>query len=120
MNQILSRTFGGLTKEYYFRQFLFGLLFPLFFYFVATSSPEQKDTSITLILLFLINTLLYPYSRFVYEKIIGFILGENRFFVNGLIMIFVKVFTMSLCWIFAIFVAPIGLIYLYISNAKQN
>ncbi|WP_239480694.1 hypothetical protein [Parashewanella hymeniacidonis] len=120
MNQILLKTFGGLSKEYYFRQFFFGLLFPALFYFIATSSPEEMKTPYAIIALFTLNTLLYPYSRFVYEKVVGFILGENVFFVNAILMLMVKCFTMSICWTMAIFIAPVGLIYLYFYNSKQQ
>ncbi len=66
----------------------------------------------------IINTLLYPYSRFVYESIVGFIMGENIFFVNAIFMIFLKFITMTICWVFALFVAPIGLAYLYYYHSK--
>lgn len=120
MNQILSKTFGGLSKEYYFRQLFFALLFPVFFYFIATSSPEENATPYAIIVMFSFNTLLYPYSRFVYEKIVGFVIGENTLFVNVLLMLVVKVFTMAVCWSMAIFIAPVGLIYLYFYHSKTN
>lgn len=66
------------------------------------------------------STLLYPYSRFVYESIIGFIMGENVFIVNAILMLFAKFFTMAMCWVFAIFVAPVGLAYLYYHHSKEN
>ncbi len=66
-----------------------------------------------------LNTLLYPYYRFVYERIVGFILGENVFLVNAIFMLIVKLFTMMICWMFAVFVAPVGLAYLYYQNSKS-
>ncbi|ABE53889.1 conserved hypothetical protein [Shewanella denitrificans OS217] len=68
--------------------------------------------------LLIANTLLYPYSRFVYENVVGFILGRQVFFVNAIFMLVVKLFTMALCWCLAIFIAPIGLLYLYFRNSK--
>jgi len=118
MNKILSKAFGGLSKEYYFRQLFFALLFPIFFYFVATSSPKEMATPYAIIAVFSINTLLYPYSRFVYEKVVGFVLDENTFFVNALLMLIVKAFTMTICWTMAVFIAPVGLIYLYFCHSK--
>jgi hypothetical protein len=35
-------------------------------------------------------------------------------------MLFVKVITMALCWCFAIFIAPIGLGYLYYHHSKAE
>ena len=67
----------------------------------------------------IISTLLYPYSRFVYESIVGFVMGENVFFVNAIFMLMAKFFTMAMCWAAAIFIAPIGLAYLYYHHSKS-
>jgi hypothetical protein len=40
------------------------------------------------------------------------------FFLNGIIMLFLKLMTMVLCFSFAIFIAPIGLIYLYFYHSR--
>ena len=71
-------------------------------------------------ILTIINVFLYPYSRFVYENVVGFIMGENIFIINFFIMFIVKIFTMLLCWSFAIFIAPVGLIYLYFYHSKTS
>lgn len=66
----------------------------------------------------IICALLYPYSRFVYESVVGFIMGDNVFFTSAVLMLLIKYLTMSLCWVFAIFIAPIGLAYLYFHHTK--
>jgi len=65
-----------------------------------------------------VNSLLYPYARFVYEGIVGFIMGDNVFVVNAFLMLFTKLITMSICWCMAIFIAPIGLLYLFIRHSR--
>ncbi|WP_338107341.1 hypothetical protein [Pseudomonas psychrophila] len=67
----------------------------------------------------IVCTVLYPYSRFVYESVVGYIMGDNVFFVNAILMLMVKVFTMAMCWSLAIFVAPVGLAHLYWRNSRQ-
>ena len=119
----LSKTLGGLSKAYYTRQFLFGLIF--FISIVAISYNGYNYTGNTSILvknviLGLICLLLYPYSRFVYESIIEYILGDNVFFVNVPLMLVTKLITMAICFVFSIFIAPIGLIYLYFYHSKQE
>lgn len=119
----LSKTLGGLSRAYYTRQFLFGLIF--FISIVAISYNGYNYTGNTSILvknviLGLICLLLYPYSRFVYESIIEYILGDNVFFVNAPLMLVTKLITMAICFIFSIFIAPIGLIYLYFYHSKQE
>ena len=119
----LSKTLGGLSKAYYTRQFLFGLIF--FIFIVAISYNGYNHTGkisilVTNSILGLICLLLYPYSRFVYESIIEYILGDNVFFINAPLMLVTKLITMAICFIFSIFIAPIGLIYLYFYHSKQE
>lgn len=105
MHPVFAKTFGGLSKPYYFRQFFFGLLFPVFIIFIASRSTH--GVSFGLLLVLAINTMLYPYARFVYESIVGFITGSNVFFVSAVLMMSVKLMTMALCWAAAIFIAPL-------------
>ncbi|MCY1305010.1 hypothetical protein D9M68_814510 [compost metagenome] len=116
MKNLIRTTFGGLSMQYYLRQLFFGSLFLLFIIWGSTqgSRPVQPG----LIVFSVVLTLLYPYSRFVYERVVGFVLGDNLFFVNALVMLMVKLFTMFLCWAFAIFVAPVGLLYLYFHHRR--
>lgn len=119
MRSFFAKTFGGLTTSYYIRQFLFGLLFTVMIISLAANGPGGIGAKPGLIALAIINTLLYPYSRFVYESVVGYIMGNNVFFVNALLMLIVKIFTMAMCWSFAILVAPVGLAYLFWRNSRS-
>ncbi len=114
IKSITSKSFGGLTKEYYFRNFLFGLaIFVLYFF-------TMKNKQISFYAFFIPTLFLYPYSRFVYESVANFIVGENSFFVNMRFFFIMKLITVFLCFIFAIVIAPIGLLYLYFYHTKQE
>lgn len=118
MHPVIAKTFGGLSPRYYFRQFAFGLAFPMFIY--VMTSKGAHPIQISMILFMVVTTLLYPYSRFVYESIMNFIMGENVFLVNAFLMFVVKLMTMLLCWGFAIFIAPIGVAYLYYHHSRAE
>ena len=120
MNSILSKTFGGLSREYYFRNFIFGLIFPALFYFTFYQGKTEIEIPFGLIAFVLVNTFLYPYARFVYEKIMGFIFGKNVFSVNAILFLISKFITMYLCWVLSIFIAPLGLSYLYFYHTKTK
>jgi len=125
MHPIIQKTFGGLNFAYYIRHFLFGLIFYVLFLYQFALHPlryEGAETgySYIFILWFTLCQFLYPYSRFVYESVMNYILGENGFLVNAILMLIVKFFTMAICWIFSVFIAPIGLIYLYFYHSKQE
>lgn len=118
MHPVIQKTLGGLSPQYYFRQFFFGLVVAAFIFFMSTQGGRSMP--IGMLLFIVVNTFLYPYSRFVYESIVGFIMGENVFFVNAIFMMISKFVTMAMCWAFAIFVAPIGLAYLYFYHSKAE
>lgn len=120
MHPLIARTFGGLTASYYFRHFVFGLIFPALFVFMATQGAEPRPVATGSYVFFTVSSLLYPYSRFVYERVVGFVMGDNVFVVNALLMLFVKLITMAFCWAFAIFVAPVGLLYLYFYHRRAE
>jgi hypothetical protein len=118
MFPVIAKTFGGLPTSCYVRHFLFGLLFPVFI--CITTNGGKYPLSFPILLMFSVNTLLYPYSRFVYESVVDFIIGRNVFLVNVILMLAFKVATMMLCWGLAIFIAPIGLVYLYFYHSKAE
>lgn len=117
MHPVLVKTFGGLSRAYYLRQLLLGAIFPAFIIFMVVSRGNSMPFN--MLALLVVNTLLYPYARFVYESTVGFVMGGNVFFVNAFFMLFVKLITMMLCWSFAIFIAPIGLAWLYFHHSKN-
>ena len=116
MPPLLAKTFGGLSTACYFRHLVFSLCFAAFFIFVAGRSPHAMPIGMAILLF--ANTLLYPYARFAYEGVVNFLVGQNRFYVNAILMLFFKALTMLMCWAFAIFIAPVGLIYLYVHHSR--
>jgi hypothetical protein len=119
MKSVFWKTFGGLSAPYYLRHFAFGLMFPAFLYFSLRHNPGPPAPPL-IYLLVIANAFLYPYSRFAYEGVVSFILGENFFFINMWVMLFAKFLTMFACWLFAIAIAPLGLVYLYVRHSREG
>jgi len=118
MKEIIQKTFGGLTAQYYFRNLFFGLFVTALFVYMEMNASRPTEWAFAPYVL--LSTLLYPYSRFVYESIVDFVMGENVFFVNAILAMIIKVITIFVCWVFAIFIAPIGLAYLYYFHSKST
>ncbi|MCL1962154.1 MAG: hypothetical protein FWG56_10380 [Desulfovibrionaceae bacterium] len=119
MHPIIQKTLGGLSLPYYLRHFFFGLMMAVLMLYGSTRGGQSMPPLMMLIVV-AINTFLYPYSRFVYESVMNFIMGGNIFFVNAILMLFVKIITMLMCWGFALFVAPVGLAWLYYHHSKAG
>jgi len=116
----IQKSFGGLSRQYYIRQFLFSLIFPAIFFFVISQAENYQGVPPSLIVMFAINCLLYPYSRYVYESVVNYILGDNVLFGSVFIVVIAKYITMAICYMFAMFIAPIGLIYLFFYHNKNK
>lgn len=116
MHPIIQRTVGGLSAACYGRHFFFGCMV---FGFILYASTRSGPVNPAVWLLFVLNTFLYPYARFAYESVVGFIFGKNVFVVNAVLFMAVKFVSVITCWMAAIFIAPLGLAYLYFYHSKK-
>ena len=114
----LSWIFCGLKPSYYLRHFI--LISPLTL-FILLHTPLTDKATHTIInwhqvenfTFIFISWLLYPFSRFVYESVVGWLFGNNIFIVNSLIWLIAKLIIVGFCLTFAIVLAPIAWIYLF-------
>lgn len=113
-----SKAFGGLSASYYLRQLFFGSLPPLMILSVVGSSSFSLMDKPVLIVLCVVSTLVYPYSRFVYERAFEFLVGNKEFGLDSSLMMYLQILTIMICWGVSIFLAPIGLTYLYRRNSR--
>lgn len=118
MTGFLQKTFGGLRPAYYWRHFVFAAAFAALLIYVAMNGKQPVDTGFYVFAV--VNTVLYPYARFVWESCVSFILGDNIFVVNAWLLLLTKLFTIAMCWCLATIIAPAGLIYLYFHHSKQS
>ena len=119
MKKILE-LFKGFKLEYYLRHLFFGALIFGALIFLFSQGKDAFDGKSWFVVFGIINTILYPYARFTYEAIMDFIFGNNLFIVNALWLLAVKMFTMLMCWWFAIFITPVGLIFIYFYQKKLS
>lgn len=117
--EALKLAFSGLSRQYLIRQLFFSGVICACMMSLLFKHPGDK-TIILYATLFIINTLLYPYARFAYEKVIGFLIGNNVFIVNTIVMLGTKLITMYFCWFLAIFIAPAGLLFIYVYRTKNG
>ncbi len=120
MQHIIRRSFGGLSIQYYFRHFLFGLIFPALFLWLMYSQSGHISFRLSTTLFFIANAFLYPYARFVYESVVDFIMGDTVLITGIIFMLFAKSLSMLFCWAFSLLIAPIGLIWLYIYHSRNT
>ncbi|TES48501.1 hypothetical protein [Shouchella lehensis] len=74
------------------------------------------DFHFIVFLFFLLNFFLFPFATVVWDDLIDLLLSGNQLLLPLLFVIPWKMFKMIILYMFAIVIAPIGLIYIYISN----
>jgi len=121
MHPILAKTLGGLPPAYYFRHLIFGIALCALALLPGFLSDKDGITIPAVVLAYaLLCTVLYPYSRFVYEGIVGFIMGNTVIAMPLPVMLIWKTISMAVCWAAAIFIAPVGLAYLYWHHSRAQ
>lgn len=110
MKSIFLKTFGGLTASYLIRQYFFAILlgaFMLGFLSLGESEETRKIVNGPMIAFVVVNVILYPYARYVFDSIVSFVLGDNFFILPIPVMLMIKFFNIAMCFCFAIFMAPL-------------
>jgi len=84
-------------------------------------SQEAGELDGALILIAALNTLWYPYSRFLYSWLVTAVMGEYRVYLPGkwFLLRWVYVVTVAvMLWSVSVFLAPVGIFLLYF--VKRN
>lgn len=115
--KIIEMTFGGLSAKYYFRNLFFAIAFGVTALCVALLVNAEYFTYKYIYTV--ISILLYPYSRFAYEKAISFIVVSNVFWVDTFTLGVTKIVSISLCLVMAIPLSTIGLFLIYLHHRKS-
>ena len=113
---ILQKTFGGLGWSAYLTGLFLAMIPAGIFVALLNSSDSSQLDNPFMYVYIAISVLLYPYAAFVYASIVDFIMGDDAFVINVFVYFAWQIMIMMLLFIFAIFIAPIGLLYLWYDN----
>ena len=110
---MLARIFGAVRREYLVRAYVIGFVFYAFFIFMDYQAgwPEGFFWKRAFPGLFCVAV--FPFSKLVYDEFKRFVLGDNVFILNALVMVIAKIIINFTLFLFAWFVAPIGVAYLW-------
>ncbi|PRA79580.1 hypothetical protein CQ054_21530 [Ochrobactrum sp. MYb29] len=119
MTNIIKRTFGSVRIAYLIRSYLIALVFSLMVIFAASHTepgPSKNSLLVAMILLSLLNSILFPFSKILWEGLRNFLIGNNEIWSPVPVIVLQKLFVNSGLWCFSIFIAPFGILYLWFSN----
>jgi len=109
----LLRIFGAVEPRFLARSYVLGVaIFALMTWllFQAAVTPTKLMQSL---MLFGVSTLLYPFAKLVWNEIRNFLMGDNVIFANAILVMASKLVINIALWSFAVFVAPVGMAYLW-------
>lgn len=123
MLSLISMTFGGLRRDYFFRNLFIGSVFGVLTWLIidmleAKASVAKPLHEIVIMKGYVIfSSLLYPYAKFLYDYFWELLLGDRvyAYSINIFTVWFILVARL-MCWFFAWALTPFGLIILYFKN----
>lgn len=126
--QIVTFAFKGLKRSYYWKHFLLGCIpyIAMIILVASTYNTHAQADAVPLyyllpcmVIVYSAGAFLYPFARFAYESIVGFIMG-NAVIISSIKNFFLyKLFSYLLLVGLSWFIAPIGLIILFFYNKHQ-
>ena len=111
----IKRIFGSVQPRYLIRAYVLSAAFMALMVWMVLSLDSAKpmhDRAVTLAV-FGVGALLFPFSKLVWDEIKRVMMGETVFFMNAVILMFLKVLVNFFLWGFSIFIAPVGILYLW-------
>lgn len=111
--ETVRRIFAGMNGTYLVRAYVIGLLFLALMALGYFGSDADRAMPARMIAVGLINTLLFPFSKLIWDELKSFLLGQTVVVGNVGVVFLGKLFINALLWALAVFVAPLGVAYLW-------
>lgn len=118
---IIKSSFCGLRRDYFVRNLLIGSVFSicawLLFDKLSEKSPKPLMDMVVLKGIVVLNAVLYPYAKFLYDYIWDFFTGNNVYVYSiNPITLYFKFVMRCMCWMFAIILSVLALPIIYLKN----
>jgi hypothetical protein len=108
----VTRIFGEINPRFLARSYLLGaIIFAIMTWLSLRADGNLVHVAPT-ILLGIVSTALFPFSKMVWNSTRDFLRGDTIIFTNVLFLFPAKFAVNLLLWMFAVFVAPIGVLFL--------
>lgn len=112
----LRRIFGSFDKAYLVRAYVIGIAILALYAVILSRGADPIPSPIWFILI--VNTILFPFSKLVWDEIMSLLLGRNIFFLPAIFLMFAKLLINVALWAGAIFVAPLGILWLWYRSGE--
>jgi len=111
--KLIQRIFAGVNKSYLFKSYVISFIIGGFFLYSGSFSD------IVGVVWVIISTILFPFATIVWDDFINTMMNGYSFSFSIILMIIWKIAKVFILYIFAILIAPIGIIYILIATRKN-
>ncbi len=115
-----QRIFSGVRTSYLIRAYIIGAIFFLLMASVSLSAQAKNGTPYGAITFAALSTVLFPFAKLVWDELRDLAIGNNMIFMNAILLFMLKWFVNAFLWTFAIFVAPLGVLYLWFRTRQPE
>lgn len=115
----LSRILGVVDRTYLVRAYAIGFAISGGFMYMAMQSPEWTGFRFDNFAYFALSILLFPFSKLVYDELKRVALGNNVLVMNAMVMLVAKLLINVTLFGAAMFIAPVGVLYLWLRSRSQ-
>lgn len=110
----LTRLFGAIDRTFLARSYvisfaILGLCITMTFQADGGLSPSSLPFYGFMVL----NAALFPFAKLVWNELRDFLMGANFVIANAFLVFGLKMLINMMLWVFAVFVAPLGVAYLW-------
>ncbi|MFB7881673.1 hypothetical protein [Brevundimonas diminuta] len=111
----IKRIFGSVQPRYLIRAYVLSAAFMALMVWMTLSAggAQPLHDRAAALAVFGVGALLFPFSKLVWDEIKRVMMGETVFFMNTLMLMVLKVLVNFFLWGFSIFIAPLGILYLW-------
>ena len=118
----LKRIFGALQPTYLIRAYVISAVFMAMMVWLVLYPAKGEPLTIDRIaplVIFGIGALLFPFSKLVWDEIKRVMMGGNVFFLPIIFLLPLKLLVNYMLWGFSIFIAPLGIAYLWLRSRQS-
>ncbi len=108
---MFRRILSGVRPAYLIRAWLIGAVFLAIILFFAFQNKNGFPYG--LVVYSVICTILFPFSKLVWDEMKNLIMGNNIFVMNALMLMLLKYMVNAVLWVFAPFIAILGIGYIW-------
>ncbi|GAA0115966.1 hypothetical protein [Clostridium senegalense] len=103
----VKKIFNGVELSYLIKSYIFSAIIG---FFLIHANPNH----FSFVLFIILSGILFPFSALVWDSLIGLLMGNTIISLPLLIMVIWKCFKLLMLYMFAIFIAPFGILYIYL------